>query len=109
MRFVFAGALVFMASAPYGQVLENGFCIQNMAEFQGLFVVDAGDFGRWSAELAPEGQLCTPPSPTPLSGFVSVFTSVDAVEGCSRLAETGTVQILLDYQDFDRCQWQSQP
>ncbi len=109
MRFVLAGVLAFIASAPLAQPLENGFCIKNATEFQGLFVVDAGEFGRWSAELAPQGRLCTLPSPTPISGFVSVFTSEDAVEGCSRLAKSGSVQILLDYQDFDRCQWQTLP
>ncbi len=109
MKFVLAVGLAFMASAPLALPMDNGFCIENAAEFQGLFVVDAGEFGRWSAELAPQGQLCTLPSPTPISGFVSVFTSEDAVEGCSRLAKSGSVQILLDYQDFDRCQWQTRP
>ena len=54
-------------------------------------------------------ELCTPDLVTKVNGFVSVFLSAGAMEGCSRLAEDGSRQILLEYREFDRCLWQTTP
>ncbi len=62
-----------------------------------------------TAFLAPSERLCTPAFPAPTHGFVSVFYDEYAVEGCSRLTDSGAVQVLLKYADFDNCTWQISP
>ncbi len=54
-------------------------------------------------------ELCTPDLVTEVSGCVSVFLPAVAMEGCSRLAEDGSRQILLEYREFDRCLWLTTP
>ncbi len=105
-------ALLIWFVLPLGaaaQPLETGFCIENQSRQPALFAVDAGDGFRDLAPLPPGARLCTPEFETPTSGFVSVFSSKDAIEGCSRLAPAGSVQVLLAYNDFDNCEWQIAP
>ena len=102
--------LPVLISIPVGAAAEtNGFCIKNGSTEPALFVVDAGDAYREVAPLQPGSMLCTPELEPPAKGFVSVFTSEYALEGCSRLTEAGAVQVLLEYHDFDRCLWQDSP
>ncbi len=84
---------------------QNGFCVRNLTEEPLFFATDAGDGGRSYAELESGGMLCTAVSGAPAKGFVSVFASPDAIEGCSRLARAGDLVDLLEYADFDRCLW----
>jgi len=108
----FVNLLIFMVIYPFAlqaAPVENGFCIQNATSAPLLFSVDAGSLGRQLRTLPPGQRLCTADFAMPASGFASVFTAIDAVEGCSRLAPAGSVQVLLEYQDFDRCTWQTTP
>lgn len=107
MRFVYVmllGALPALAQEP-----KAGFCVENQDTRPALFTVDAGPDGRVVAVLASGERLCTPESEAPADGFVSVFYDETAIEGCSRLALSGTVQVLLNYADFDNCTWQLAP
>jgi len=87
----------------------NGFCIRNKSTETAVFAVDVADKYRELASLDQGEQLCTPAFEQPVNGFVSVFTHEDAIEGCSRLAAAGSLQVLLEYHDFDRCLWQVSP
>lgn len=88
---------------------NNGFCVENKDTRTAVFVVTARDGSRKLAVLASGERLCTNEFDTPTGGFVSVFYDEDAVEGCSRLTPSGTVQVLLKYHDFDNCAWQISP
>ena len=87
----------------------TGFCVENQNDRAAVFVVDAGAEYREVAILATGERLCTPEFAAPISGFVSIFYDEDAIEGCSRLAPAGSVQVLLKYHDFDNCEWQISP
>ena len=96
----------FSACAPPP---TNGFCVENHDDRAALFAVDAGGHYRALQTLAPGESLCTPEFERATSGFVSVFYDEDAIEGCSRLAAAGAVQVLLTHHDFDNCAWQISP
>ncbi|MEE9454078.1 MAG: cytochrome c family protein [Paracoccaceae bacterium] len=85
----------------------NGFCVQNKSTETHFFAVDAGDNGRELQQLAPGEILCTAEFTTPQNGFVSVFEALETAEGCSRLTGAGTVEGMVQYADFDRCEWSS--
>jgi len=101
--------LIFLALPAAAQSPATGFCIQNGSAESLLFVVNVAKIYRKLQLLAPQESLCTPEFDTSPGGFVSVFTSQQALEGCSRLTAPGSVQILLEYHDFDRCLWQTSP
>ncbi len=84
---------------------EGGFCIHNQSPETLFFTADASPFGRVSAMLDPGATLCTPAYTPPKGGVVSVYANPEAVEGCSRLAKAGTVTVLKEYAEFDRCTW----
>lgn len=84
----------------------NGFCVQNQSAETHFFAVDA-DGMRDLQELQPGETLCTAEADTPLNGFVSVFEKLDTAEGCSRLVTAGQVEGMVQYADFDRCEWSS--
>lgn len=100
---LFTLALAITLPAPV--VPENGFCVRNLSGETLFFTTDAGAHGRTSATLESGGTLCTGTPEAPSGGFVSVFVSEDAIEGCSRLVGAGDVVDLLAYHDFDRCLW----
>lgn len=108
-RAIIMGLFVFLGSNTAIAQPVTGFCIQNASTETALFVVDAGSMGRQAQQLAPNMHLCTPEFEAPASGFVSIFLSEDALEGCSRLAVAGDIHVLLEYHDFDRCRWQTTP
>ena len=85
----------------------NGFCVTNQSNDTYYFAVDAGEAGRSLQQLAPGKTLCTPEYEQPRNGFVSVFEAIDYPEGCSRLVSVGTVEGMVKYADFDRCEWSS--
>ena len=97
------------AAVAHAQTPINGFCVENQDNRAAVFVVDAGSAYREVATLAPNQRLCTPEFSAPQHGFVSVFYDEVAIEGCSRLATAGEVQVLLKYHDFDNCAWQNSP
>ncbi|MCF6271714.1 MAG: hypothetical protein L3J37_00790 [Rhodobacteraceae bacterium] len=104
--------LMFLTLFPlfgHAQSQPDQFCVLNGTTETLFFAVDAFDAGRQTALLAPAERLCTPPFAVATRGFVSVFTSLEAIEGCSRLAASGSEQILLEYHDFDNCNWQTSP
>lgn len=107
--FITATCLAISATSAYAQPPTTGFCVENHDDRAALFAVDAGEHYRALATLAPGEILCTPEFETATSGFVSIFYDEDAVEGCSRLAPAGSVQVLLKYHDFDNCAWQISP
>ena len=86
---------------------SNGFCVTNQSSKTHYFAVDAGEAGRTLQRLAPGETLCTPEYDQPQNGFVSVFEALDHPEGCSRLVSAGTVEGMVKYAEFDRCEWSS--
>lgn len=101
--------LALSATQALAQTPSHGFCIENQDDRAAVFVVDAGADYREVTVLAPKARLCTPEFAAPTNGFVSIFYNEDAIEGCSRLASAGSVQVLLKYHDFDNCEWQVSP
>ncbi len=97
------------ASAQLPQAPSAGFCIENQSPQSALFAVTPRNGPRKLARLAPGERLCAPLPSLASGGFVSVFYDETAVEGCSRLAPAGTVQVLLKYAAFDNCAWQLSP
>lgn len=94
------------ASAQQAANPENGFCVQNTSDHMLYFAVDNGD-ARLTQNLASGETLCTIETDTAQSGFVSAFESSETLEGCSRLVSAGTIEGLVRYADFDRCEWSS--
>ena len=109
VRAILLGLLALSAGSTVLTAQENGYCVQNGSGEPLLFAVDSGEHGRILGELLSDGVLCTPKFASAVNGFVSVFLSSDALEGCSRLAENGSRHTLLEYHDFDRCVWQTTP
>ena len=101
--------LATTALPAYALPSTTGFCVENRDDRAALFVVDAGELYRAVETLAPGESLCTPEFSAPTDGFVSIFYDEDAIEGCSRLAPAGSVQVLLKYHDFDNCTWKISP
>jgi len=85
----------------------NGFCVTNQSKLTHIFAVDAGNDGRKVQELTPGQSLCTTESAAPQNGFVSVFETIEKDEGCSRLMTAGNTEGMIEYSDFDRCEWSS--
>ena len=108
MKHILSISIIFAisASGAFAQAPTTGFCIENQDDRAAVFVVDASPAYRNIATLAPKERLCTLEFSTPQNGFVSIFYDEDAIEGCSRLAAAGDVQVLLKYHDFDNCEWQ---
>ena len=80
-------------------------CVTNADSGTYLFAVEAKDGDR-TVETLTRGQSLCVPNPALAGGIVSVFESVDAEEGCSRLvARPGGTRTLLRYVSFDRCAW----
>jgi len=107
--FTSAALLAISAISAHAQPPTTGFCVENRDDRAALFAVDAGEFYRALETLAPGESLCTPEFETATHGFVSIFFDADEIEGCSRLAPAGSVQVLLKYHDFDNCAWQNSP
>ncbi len=85
---------------------DAGICVENGSDQTFLFAAEARDGARKVAELTPGTSLCVA-SQSDGSGVVSVFESMDVVEGCSRLVTSGQQEVLVRYADFDRCAWGS--
>ena len=81
-------------------------CVKNGSDQTFLFAAEARGGERDVAELTPGASLCVA-SQNADSGVVSVFKSMDVVEGCSRLVTAGQQEVLVRYADFDRCAWGS--
>ena len=63
-------------------------CVTNESSATLLFVAEAGSGQRKLETLPPSKTLCIA-SKNP-KGTIGVFENEDALEGCSRLAKTGT-------------------
>ncbi|MBL4731681.1 MAG: hypothetical protein JKY82_03665 [Rhizobiaceae bacterium] len=63
-------------------------CVTNESNATLLFVAEAGNGQRKLETLPPSKTLCIA-SKNP-KGTIGVFENEDALEGCSRLAKTGT-------------------
>lgn len=85
---------------------DAGICVENGSDQTFLFAAEARGGERDVAELTPGASLCVA-SQNAASGVVSVFKSMDVVEGCSRLVTAGQQEVLVRYADFDRCAWGS--
>ena len=88
----------------------DAICIRNATSDTLYFVAEATGGARMADTVAPGGILCAGgrhpvTGPGTGRGTVAAFADIDAIEGCSRLAEPGKTQVLIEYQDFDRCRW----
>lgn len=80
-------------------------CVTNESNATLLFVAEAGNGARANKTLAPKQTHCI--TSTKPNGTIGVFENGDALEGCSRLAKTGTPERLISYTPFDNCAWGS--
>ncbi len=100
-----AAAFAVIATTAQGGAQDEAVCIRNGSGQAHYFVAESPDGARRLARLAPGEGLCAPATSFGGRGMVSVFEELDAVEGCSRLADPGRAETLLEYEDFDRCLW----
>lgn len=98
-------ALVGDALGATDAIPENAVCIENASDETLFFTAEAGEDERVAEELAPGETLCTASLAKPVEGVVGVFADPDALEGCSRLATSGTTETMRRYVEFDRCLW----
>lgn len=98
--------LATTVAAQQAAVPVNGFCVQNASDKGYFFTVDNGE-ARLTGQLGVGEILCSRESDTLQNGFVSVFKTAETIEGCSRLVLAGTIEGLIRYADFDRCEWTS--
>lgn len=84
-------------------------CVRNASSQAHVFAAEAPGGVRMLAELAPGEALCSSavPQNNVARGVVSVYDSIGALEGCSRLVEPGQTEDMLRYSEFDRCAWGS--
>ena len=82
---------------------QGKMCVTNGAKLEHLFIVEAGD-SRESKMLAPGEMLC---ADTDQGGKVSVFEKPDDLEGCTQLMAPNKSNTLIEYMEFDRCEWGS--
>lgn len=80
-------------------------CVTNESDATLLFVAEAGNGARSNKTLGPKQTHCIASAET--NGTIGVFENEDALEGCSRLAKTGTPERLISYTPFDNCAWGS--
>jgi hypothetical protein len=101
----FLVALVIALPLP---VVAGSLCVGNETTEALLFAVESKASGeRVVSELDPHGRLCIDTPDDVSEGVVSVFASLDAEEGCSRLVVGNESETLIDYSEFDRCEWSS--
>ena len=86
---------------------EDKVCVRNAAEHSYFFAAEGKGVERLTATLAPGEVLCAASQGAGRPGVVSVFESATGFEGCSRLVQSGTLEELRIYADFDRCAWSS--
>lgn len=103
--FFFLG---FLLAAPLAQAqsVARGFCIANATDDSYIFITETREGVRKVAEIAPSGELCADETQAE-DGVVSVFESLDALEGCARIIARGHTEHLIAYAEFDRCAWSS--
>jgi len=82
-------------------------CVLNSTKESHFFATEAGDGSRQTSELAPGAELCSVAVAGKTTGIVSVYDSVGAYEGCSRITDVGKTETLVKFVDFDRCFWGS--
>lgn len=97
---------VALAGPAFAQASDNGFCISNASDVSYVFITETREGVRQVEEVEPGGMLCADQTAAP-DGIVSVFESVDALEGCSRIIARGVTEGLIEYAEFDRCEWSS--
>lgn len=85
----------------------NKVCLQNAAAHPYVFAAESKGAERVTATLAPGELLCSTAQGPGWSGVVSIHESDTGFEGCSRLVQTGTLEQMHAYADFDRCAWSS--
>lgn len=96
-----------VAALPLPGVAGN-LCVGNETSEPLLFAVESKATGeRALSELAPQRRLCIETPDSAAHGVVSVFASLQAEEGCSRLVSGGETEALIAYAEFDRCEWSS--
>ncbi len=79
-------------------------CLHNDSQSELLLVVDVAD--KATSRTGGFGTvICLPGD----AGTVRVFTDFDAIEGCSRLSQSGQVERLVDFTEFDNCTWAKTP
>ncbi|MCP5074009.1 MAG: c-type cytochrome [Rhodobacteraceae bacterium] len=88
-------------------VPKNAVCVQNSSDHTHFFVAEAAEGSRVTGELATGETLCTAAMEIPTQGTVSVFEHADEFEGCTRIVQSGMVEQMRKYAEFDRCLWSS--
>ncbi|NNE88712.1 MAG: hypothetical protein HKN27_11600 [Silicimonas sp.] len=99
--------ILFATSSPVlAQAPEGGFCIANATDTSYIFITETRESVRQVEKIGPGGMLCASQTAAK-DGIVSVFESLDALEGCARIIPRGVVETLIAYAEFDRCAWSS--
>ena len=90
---------------PATRSVAGEVCVRNEDHETFLFVAEARGGERVVGHLSTGEVLCAT-STEERGGVVSVFESLDELEGCSRLVRTSSgTRVLHRYVSFDRCGW----
>ena len=97
---------VALGAPAFSQTSETGFCIANASDVPHFFITETREGVRQIEKVEPGGKLCADKTAA-ADGIVSVFESLDSLEGCSRIIARGVTEELIEYAEFDRCEWSS--
>ncbi len=86
---------------------KDNICVENGSDRTFIFAAEAGKNTRLIEELGAGERLCVKSNSSVLSGVVSVYEEIDAMEGCSRIVPVGRLEIMFKFSDADRCLWSS--
>ena len=89
---------------PQHQAGEDQICVQNNFSKKLVLTVEDKSGARQVKSIERAGVLCIT-AIKGASGSVGVFENEDSLEGCSRLANAGKTQVLVDYAAYDNCMW----
>lgn len=95
-----------LGGPAFSQAPEDGFCIANASRVSHFFITETREGVRQVEEVEPGDTLCANQT-SASDGIVSVFESLDSLEGCSRIIARGVTEDLIEYAEFDRCEWSS--
>ncbi len=97
---------LFSGDTPGGRTLADarGICAMNGTQETLVFAAESSDGSHMTSPLKPGEWFCISSEG---DGTVGAFPSEDAREGCERPARKDQPEILLEYNDFDSCLWES--
>ncbi|MCF6301773.1 MAG: hypothetical protein L3J13_00960 [Devosiaceae bacterium] len=104
------GLALFLSLSGFASAYEKPtgapLCVNNQSGVSLFFVIELGADLRVTRTLEHGKNLCLAGQGKLQNGTVAVFQDQFAIEGCTRLANSGQVFALQRYASFDNCTWQ---